>query len=304
VGQRVIIIAGPTCSGKTYISIETATFLKTEIISADSRQVYKKLNIGTAKPSQHDLKRVKHHFINILNPDEEYDANKFSSDAENVISKLLAEEKTPIVTGGTGLYIKALVDGIVESADKDEEIREQLLNKKKQFGSEHLYEELKKIDPVSASKMLPQDWKRVIRALEVFYVTGKPIWEHHNSQKQKSKFNFYQVGLFWNRKELYKNINDRVDNMIREGLVEEVENLLSEGYDKSLNSLNTVGYKEIISYLIDEISLDKAIELIKRNTRHYAKRQMTWFNADKRINWYQISSKKDLDNLALELQKN
>jgi tRNA dimethylallyltransferase len=303
VGQRVIVITGPTCSGKTYLSIETASLLKSEIISADSRQIYKKLNIGTAKPSQQDLNKVKHHLINILNPDEDYNANKFSFDAENILSSLIADKKTPIVTGGTGLYIKALVDGIAASADKDEEIREQLLNKKKQFGNEHLYEELKNIDPVSASKMLPQNWKRVIRALEVFYATGKPIWQHHNSQKQKSKFSFYQIGLLWNRSILYQNINDRVDNMIRDGLVEEVEKILNDGYDKSLNSLNTVGYKEIISYLSDNISLNRAIELIKRNTRHYAKRQMTWFKADKRIDWYQISSKKDLDNLAAQLKK-
>jgi tRNA dimethylallyltransferase len=303
VEKRVIVITGPTCSGKTYLSIQTASLIKSEIISADSRQVYKKLNIGTAKPSQHDLNKVKHHLISILNPDKDYNASKFSSDAEDVISKLLVVGKTPIVTGGTGLYIKALIDGIAESVEKDDEIREQLLNKKKQFGDEQLYEELKKVDPVSASRMLPQNWKRVIRALEVFYVTGKPIWEHHNSQNQNSKFNFYQVGLLWNRKELYKNINNRVDHMIVNGLVKEVENILNEGYDKSLNSLNTVGYKEIISYLNNEISLDRSIELIKRNTRHYSKRQMTWFNADKRINWHQISSKKDLDDLALQLQK-
>ncbi|UCH66792.1 MAG: tRNA (adenosine(37)-N6)-dimethylallyltransferase MiaA [Ignavibacterium sp.] len=303
-GQRVIVITGPTCSGKSYLSLKTALFLNTEIISADSRQVYKNLNIGTAKPSQHDLKEIKHHLINILNPDEVYNASSFSIDAERVITKLLSEEKTPIVSGGTGLYIKALIDGIAESADKDEEIREQLLEKKKHFGFEHLYEELKNIDPISASKILPQNWKRVIRALEVFYVTGKPIWEHHNSQKPKIDFDYFQVGLLWNRNELYKNINDRVDDMIEDGLVKEVKEILNEGYDKSLNSLNTVGYKEIISYLNDEISFDRAIELIKRNTRHYAKRQMTWFNADKRINWYQISSKKDLDDLALQLRNN
>ena len=173
-GQRVIVIAGPTCSGKTYLSLQTASLLKTEIISADSRQIYKKLIIGTAKPSQQDLKKVKHHLINILNPDGDYDANKFSIDAEHIITKILAKGKTPIVSGGTGLYIKALVDGIAESANKDGKFRRELLKKKDQFGNEHLYNELKKIDPVSASKMLPQNWKRVIRALEVFHTTGKP----------------------------------------------------------------------------------------------------------------------------------
>jgi len=302
VGQRVIVIVGPTCSGKTYLSIQVASLLKSEIISADSRQIYKKLNIGTAKPSQADLSKIKHHLINILNPDENYDANKFSLEAENIITNLIDEGRIPVVTGGTGLYIKALIDGMIDSANKNDELREELLQKKKQFGNEYLYEELKIIDPQSALKMLPQNWKRVIRAIEVFHTTGKPIWQHQNSQKKKSNFNFYQFGLLWNRSTLYTNINNRVDRMICDGLVEEVENILNQGYDKSLNSLNTVGYKEIISYLEGDVSLDRAIELIKRNTRHYAKRQMTWFNADKRIKWYKISSYNDLDKLAYEIQ--
>lgn len=301
-GQRVIVIVGPTCSGKTYLSIQVASLLKSEIISADSRQIYKKLNIGTAKPSQADLSKIKHHLINILNPDENYDANKFSLEAENIITNLIDEGRIPVVTGGTGLYIKALIDGMIDSANKNDELREELLQKKKQFGNEYLYEELKIIDPQSALKMLPQNWKRVIRAIEVFHTTGKPIWQHQNSQKKKSNFNFYQFGLLWNRSTLYTNINNRVDRMICDGLVEEVENILNQGYDKSLNSLNTVGYKEIISYLEGDVSLDRAIELIKRNTRHYAKRQMTWFNADKRIKWYKISSYNDLDKLAYEIQ--
>jgi tRNA dimethylallyltransferase len=302
VGQRVIVIVGPTCSGKTYLSIQVASLLKSEIISADSRQIYKKLNIGTAKPSQADLSKIKHHLINILNPDENYDANKFSLEAENIITNLIDEGRIPVVTGGTGLYIKALIDGMIDSANKNDELREELLQKKKQFGNEYLYEELKIIDPQSALKMLPQNWKRVIRAIEVFHTTGKPIWQHQNSQKKKSNFNFFQFGLLWNRSTLYTNINNRVDRMISDELVEEVENILNQGYDKNLNSLNTVGYKEIISYLEGDISLDRAIELIKRNTRHYAKRQMTWFNADKRIKWYKISSYNDLDKLAYEIQ--
>lgn len=301
-GQRVIVIVGPTCSGKTYLSIQVASLLKSEIISADSRQIYKKLNIGTAKPSQADLSKIKHHLINILNPDENYDANKFSLEAENIITNLIDEGRIPVVTGGTGLYIKALIDGMIDSANKNDELREELLQKKKQFGNEYLYEELKIIDPQSALKMLPQNWKRVIRAIEVFHTTGKPIWQHQNSQKKKSNFNFFQFGLLWNRSTLYTNINNRVDRMISDELVEEVENILNQGYDKNLNSLNTVGYKEIISYLEGDISLDRAIELIKRNTRHYAKRQMTWFNADKRIKWYKISSYNDLDKLAYEIQ--
>ena len=302
-GKRVIVLVGPTCSGKTYLSIQLAKMINAQITSADSRQIYKKLNIGTAKPTPSELKIVKHYFINILEPNEDYSANIFSDEAEKIIDNINKKNKTVIVVGGSGLYIKALIDGIVESADKDEELRKKLLKQREKFGNESLYNELKKIDPVSADNMLPQNWKRVIRALEVFYLTGKPIWQHHQNQTKKKKFEFLQIGLKWDRTSLYKKIEDRVDQMIEKGLVDEVKGILDDGYDKKLNSLNTVGYKEIISFLDDEISLDRAIELIKRNTRHYAKRQMTWFNADKRIEWYNISRMDDLDNLAVKLGK-
>ena len=300
-GKRVIVIVGPTCSGKTYLSIQLAKIINGQIISADSRQIYKKLNIGTAKPTPSELKKVKHYFIDILEPDEDYNANDFSDEAERVIDNINKKNKIAIVVGGSGLYVKALIDGIVESADKDEGLRKKLLKQRENFGNESLYNELKEIDPVSADKMLPQNWKRVMRALEVYYLTGKPIWQHHLDQEKKSKYEYQQVGLLWDRNTLYKNIDNRVDKMIRNRLVNEVKSLLAQGYNKNLNSLNTVGYKEIISYLEGEISLERAIELIKRNTRRYAKRQITWFKADKRIKWYNVSGRQDLDNLAVKL---
>ncbi len=302
-GQRVIVITGPTCSGKSYLGLKLAQLINGEIISADSRQIYKKLNIGTAKPSATMLQKVKHHFIDFLNPDEDYDANKFSIQAEKVINEIQEKKKTAVVVGGSGLYIKALIDGIIESADKDEDLREMLLSKKEKYGVEFLYNELKKVDPVSAEKMLPQNWKRVIRALEVYHLTGRPIWQHHINQNKIPKFNFYQIGLNWNREVLYRRIEERVDEMIEIGLIEEVKGILDNGYDKNLNSLNTVGYKEIISYLEDEITLDRAIELIKRNTRRYAKRQFTWFKADERTKWFNVSSQEDIDDLILQLIK-
>ncbi len=302
-GQRVIVITGPTCSGKSYLGLKLAQLINGEIISADSRQIYKKLSAGTAKPSATDLQKVKHHFIDILNPDEDYDTNKFSIQAEKVINEIQEKNKTAVVVGGSGLYIKALIDGIIESADKDEDLREKLLSKKEKYGVEFLYNELKKVDPVSAEKMLPQNWKRVIRALEVYHLTGRPIWQHHINQNKIPKFNFYQIGLNWDREILYRRIEERVDEMIEIGLVEEVKRILDNGYDKNLNSLNTVGYKEIISFLDNEITLDRAIELIKRNTRRYAKRQLTWFKADERIKWYNVSSQEDIDDLILQLIK-
>ncbi|MCH7965502.1 MAG: tRNA (adenosine(37)-N6)-dimethylallyltransferase MiaA [Bacteroidetes bacterium] len=303
-GQRVIVIIGPTCSGKSYLGLKLAQLINGEIISADSRQIYKRLNIGTAKPTSEELQKIKHHFINILNTDEDYDANKFSIDAENVIDDIHKRKMTAMVVGGSGLYVKALIEGIVDSADKDENLRNELFAKKEKYGNEFLYNELIKVDPISAEKMLPQNWKRVIRALEVFYLTGKPIYQHHSNQNKNSKFSFYQIGLNWDREALYSRIEQRIDMMIEDGLVYEVMDILNDGYDKNLNSLNTVGYKEIISYLEKEITLSRAIELIKRNTRRYAKRQLTWFRADKRIRWFNVSSQDDIDDLTLQLINN
>jgi tRNA dimethylallyltransferase len=298
--RSVIFIVGPTCSGKTNLSLKISELISAEIISADSRQFYKYLDIGTAKPSKEHLQKVPHHLIDFLSPQEHYDASLFEKDAGQCIEEIFNKNKTPIVVGGSGLYIKALIDGIFETADKDEDYRKELLEKRKQLGNEFLYEELNKVDPVSASKMLPQNWKRVIRALEVLHTSGEPIWKHHQKQStgKEKKYQFSQFGLNWDRKILYENINNRVDEMIECGFVGEVKNILKMGYDKNLNSLNTVGYKEIIQHLEGDISLEKAIELIKRNTRHYAKRQMTWFRKDKRICWFQITKEMDYDIVA------
>jgi tRNA dimethylallyltransferase len=305
--SRVIVIVGPTCSGKTNLSLKLSEKISAEIISADSRQIYKYLNLGTAKPSHVQIEKVPHHVIDILDPSENYDASRFEKDAEKVIEEIINKNKIPIVVGGSGLYIKALIDGIFETADKsvetsshrdkDEDYRKELHQKRKEFGNEFLYEELKKVDPYSALKMLPQNWKRVIRALEVFHTTGEPIWKHHQKQSssKEKKCSFTQFGLNWERKILYENIDRRVDWMIDNGLIEEVKNILKMGYNKNLNSLNTVGYKEVIQHLDGEITLERAIELIKRNTRHYAKRQMTWFRKDNRIHWFDIQDEKDLE---------
>ncbi len=301
--EEVIVIVGPTCSGKTYLSLKIASMLNSEIISGDSRQIFKLLNIGTAKPNVDQLKYVKHHFIDELNPDDEFNASIFAEKSEIILENIFKRNKIPIVVGGSGLYIKALLDGISESADSNSEVREDLLELRRRFGNDYIYEELKKVDKISADKMLPQNWKRVMRAIEVFRVTGKPIWMHHNNQIRYKKFQYRQIGLLWDRKILYQNIETRVDEMIGLGLVEEVQSILKLGYDKKLNSLNTVGYKEIIQYLYGEISIDRTIELIKRNTRRYAKRQMTWFNADKRIEWLSINSLTDLDLLAEKIAK-
>ncbi|OGV05162.1 MAG: tRNA (adenosine(37)-N6)-dimethylallyltransferase MiaA [Ignavibacteria bacterium RIFOXYA2_FULL_37_17] len=283
--RKVIVIVGPTCSGKTKVGISLAQKLNSEIISADSRQIYKKLTIGTAKPTQDELRKMKHHFIDLLEPDEDYNVSRFETDSLKVIDELITQGKIPIVVGGSGLYIKALTEGIFNSVDTDDDYREELKVKREKFGNEYLYDELKKVDPQSASGMLPQNWKRIMRALEVFHLTGEPIWKMQENYERKVDYNFILFGLDWDRKILYANIEKRVDEMIESGLMDEVKNILSLGYSKNINSLNTVGYKEIISYLDNEITLEHAIELIKRNTRRYAKRQMTWFRKTENINW-------------------
>ncbi len=299
--RKVIVIVGPTCSGKTELAIKIAGNLNSEIISADSRQFYKYLDIGTAKPNAEELASVKHHFIDILLPDEEYNVSRFEKEALHVITEIARKDKIPVIAGGSGLYIKAVIDGIFDAVDTDENYRKELLELKHKYGDEFLYEKLKKVDPFVAEKLLPQNWKRVIRALEVYKLTGKSISEFQKEHKRETPFEFIQFGLNWPREILYENIEKRVDEMINKGLIDEVKQLLSKGYSEELNALNTVGYKEIISFLRDEIDLTEAIRLIKRNTRRYAKRQMTWFRKDKRIYWFDINERKQLNEIAKKI---
>lgn len=297
-GARVIIVAGPTGSGKTYLSLLIAKKIPVEIISADSRQIYKYLDIGTAKPKKDIFEKFKHHLIDELDPNEVYNVSKFEKDALRILDDIIGRGNIPLVVGGSGLYLKGLVDGIFDSVDTDDKYRVQLFQLKEKYGNEYLYDLLKKHAPQSAEKMLPQNWKRVMRSLEVLHISGKAIEEHQRNFNREINFDFVQYGLNWQRDVLYKNIELRIDEMIKAGLLAEVENILLRGYNKNINSLNTVGYKEIISYINGEFSLERAVELMKRNTRRYAKRQMTWFNADKRIKWINVSSTDDLNDAA------
>lgn len=299
----VIVICGPTASGKTAVSLELAKKLGTEILSADSRQVFKHLDIGTAKPTKLEISSVKHHFIDEIAPDAVFNASIFEIGSLKIIDNLFSQGKIPVVAGGSGLYIQALVDGIFDAADNDEDLRQELLKLKEAKGNEYLYAELEKVDPVSSAKMLPQNWKRVIRALEVYKITGKPIWQAQSEYNRNINIKFIQYGLNWERELLYDRINKRVDMMIEHGLVEEIRKVLEMGYSKTLNALNTVGYKEVISALEGEIEMEAAIELIKRNTRRFAKRQMTWFRRDERINWFLIKREDDLMDIAGKIYK-
>jgi tRNA dimethylallyltransferase len=298
VERIVAVICGPTASGKTKLSIELAKKLNTRIISSDSRQVFKYLDIGTAKPDKMELNAVKHHFIDEIEPDAPFNASMFETGALKIINELLSSGIIPVVAGGSGLYIKALIDGIFDTMENDEELRKELLLLKETKGPEFLYSELQKVDPVSSAKMLPQNWKRVIRALEVYKATGKTIWQEQEQYQRTVDIKFVQYGLKWEREILYDRINKRVDFMMLNGLVEETKNILAAGYSRDLNSLNTVGYKEVISALDGVIDMEKAVELIKRNTRRFAKRQMTWFRRDERINWLPLNSETDIAKAA------
>lgn len=295
--KKVIIITGPTASGKTTLAIEVAKRLNTEIISADSRQIFKFLDIGTAKPDTQQLASVKHHCIDILYPDEDYDVSLFESDARKIMDEMFLKGMIPVIAGGSGLYIKAIVTGIFFGPTKDEEFRLEMDKLRVSQGEEAIYAILKEKDPLSAEKMLPSNWKRVIRALEVLHSTGIPIWKHHEEQTTSKDIQYFQFALDIDRKILYDRIENRVDAMIASGLEQEVKKVLEMGYSKDLNSLNTVGYKEMINYICNEYNLVRGIELIKRNSRRYAKRQLTWFRADKEINWL----KHDNNNLVNEI---
>ncbi len=296
--RKVLAIVGPTASGKTKLSIIVAEKIGGEIISADSRQVYRYMDIGTAKPSKEERERVKHYFVDEINPDEEFNAGVFGEKGREIIEDIFSRGKIPIIVGGSGLYVKSLIDGFFEGPAGDWELREILYRKAEQLGKEVIYEELKKVDPVSAEKIHPNNLKRVIRALEVYYLTGKPMSKLQAELKPEINFETVQIGLNWDRKKLYKRIEERVDKMIEQGLIDEVKRLRELGYDKNLNALQTVGYKEVFDYLDGVISYEQMIYLIKRNSRRYARRQLIWFRQDKRIIWIDVDETTDFNELA------
>lgn len=285
----VLAIVGPTASGKTSLSIALAKIIDAEIVSCDSRQVYKYIPIATCAPTQEELKQVKHYFVNELKPEEEFNAGEFSKRARQRIKELQKKGKNAIIVGGSGLYLKALIDGFFEADIEDSSIREKLYVTLEEKGQEYLFRELKKVDPESAEKMDASKVRRVIRALEVFYGTGRRISELQK-ENVRPDFKCLQAGILFDREVLYTRINNRVDEMLRKGLIDEVRNLQKKGYSyKTHNSLNTVGIKEVFRYLENEFTKEQMADLIKLNTRRYAKRQMTWFNKDKRIKWLEMN---------------
>jgi tRNA dimethylallyltransferase len=297
-GRVCIAIVGPTASGKTPLSLLIAEYLDAEIISADSRQLYKYLDVGTAKPSREERARVVHHFIDILDPAEEYNAGRFGVEAREVASSVFTQRKTPILVGGSGLYVRAFVDGLFGGPGKDPVIRQRLETRLEAEGLDALFEELKRVDAKGASAMKQVKARQVIRALEVYYATGRPMSEFHAQQETAPDFEVLQFGLLWERNELHTRIHRRVDAMMALGFVQEVEMLRERGYDRRLNALNSVGYKELFDYLEGKCTLDQAIEWIKQNTRRFAKRQLTWFRSDARIRWIRLKPGGEMKDIA------
>jgi tRNA dimethylallyltransferase len=288
--KSVIIILGPTCAGKTGLSILLAKALDTEIISADSMQIYQHMDIGTAKPSATELKEVKHHLIDIMDPTESFSAGLFRDMAVRIINNLHERGKIPIVVGGTGLYIRTLTRGLFKGPSADWALREKLIEEEKIHGTGHLYERLRKIDPASADKINPADTRRIIRALEVSLKGKKAISELQRSFTTREPYEFIKIGLYRERKELYRMIEQRVDKMMEKGLVDEVRQVIELiGRESRLPSMQALGYKEMSSYLKDNIGLQDAIKIFKRRTKLFAKRQFTWFKKEPDISWVDIT---------------
>lgn len=285
----LLILAGPTAVGKTDISIKLAKKLNGEIISADSMQIYKYMNIGSAKITKEEMNGIPHHLIDVVAPHEEFNVASFKTLAEKCIKDIWSRGKLPIIAGGTGLYINSLIYNYdFTDADRDEDYREYLIRLSEDKGKEYVHSLLKDIDGKSYEKLYPNDLKRVVRALEVYKITGKSISEY-TKENEKKLYNIpYNINYFvlnMNREVLYERINKRVDIMMDKGLIEEVKKLESMGYTPDMQSMKGIGYKEILFYLKGDISLDEAIYLIKKGSRNYAKRQLTWFRKDKRSIW-------------------
>lgn len=288
--DNVIVVTGPTASGKTKISIELAKDINGEIVSADSMQVYKYMDIGTAKPYREEMSGIRHYMVDEITPDEEFSVAKYKELAEKYIVKIISNDKTPIVAGGTGLYINSLMYNL-EFSDTvcDWDFRETLKKEASEKGNEFLHNRLRLIDPKAAQKIHMNNVKRVIRAIEVYTYTKKTISQHEEeSRKNPSKYNYIVFGLTMDRESLYDRINRRVDLMLEKGLVEEVKKLLEMGYDKSTIAMQGLGYKEILDFLRGEKTLEEAVYILKRDSRHYAKRQMTWFKRIEGITWINL----------------
>ncbi|WP_040949277.1 tRNA (adenosine(37)-N6)-dimethylallyltransferase MiaA [Gorillibacterium massiliense] len=295
----LLILLGPTASGKTKLSVEIAKANRCEIISGDSMQVYRGMDVGTAKIKPEEMEGVPHHLLDIVDPDTPFSAADFQTIGKRLIDEIAARGKLPFIVGGTGLYIEALIYGYEFSeGGADPEFRKEQEAYFLEFGEQALHDRLREIDPASAERLHPRDSRRIIRALEVAHLTGVPLSEQLAKQTKESPYEVILIGLTLERNLLYKRIEERIDTMLANGLVEEVQILLDRGYSPSLVSMQGLGYKEIVPYLQGYSSYDEAVYLLKRNTRRFAKRQLSWFRHMKEIQWVDVT---DSSNFSAHL---
>ncbi|KLU40522.1 MAG: tRNA (adenosine(37)-N6)-dimethylallyltransferase MiaA [Limnochordia bacterium] len=309
--KPLLVIVGPTAVGKTSLSLRLAESLEGEIVSADSMQIYRGMDIGTAKPSLNERSQIRHHLLDVISPAESFNVQDWVKLAEKAIDDIAARGKTPIIAGGTGLYVNALLDGFLfPDTSADPRLRQELEVKGEQ-DPEALHAELAQVDPDTAARLHPNDLRRVIRALEVYYRTGSPISVLQKKAKHAARpYRLLYIGLTRDRSDLYARINARVDEMLREGLVEEVRGLKERFLDGAtdqaraqLTSLQALGYKEILWALEGQMPLEEAVDILKRDTRRYAKRQLSWFRRDPRIKWFNLthSSEDEVQRTVIEL---
>ena len=284
--NKVIVICGPTASGKTALSIELAKKINGEIVSCDSMQIYKEMNIGTAKPTLEEMQGIKHYLIGYVSPEKRYSVADYKKDAKKAIKEIIEKGKNPIVVGGTGLYIDSLIYEIeYQDIKLDEEYRKKLEEEVQEKGLETLYEKAKQIDAKAIEKISPTDKKRILRVLEIYHATGKTKTEQEiESRKKEVEYDYKVFALNWDREKLYERINKRVDIMFEQGLIQEVKNILNK-YSKFPTAMQGLGYKEVVDYLNGIYTKEEMIEKIKMETRRYAKRQLTWFRKNKQTIW-------------------
>ena len=299
--QNLLVLVGPTAVGKTQLSIELAKSLNAEIISGDSMQVYLGMDIGTAKITPAEMEGVPHHLINVMEPDDVFSVARFQEDCATLIPNISSRGHLPFIVGGTGLYVESVCyEYQFSEASADEAFRQEQQQYAEQFGAEALHAKLALIDPVAAVRLHPNDQRRVIRALEVYHLTGITFTAQQEGQSKVSPYNLCIVGLTMDRQLLYNRIEKRIDLMLEQGLVREVKSLLDKGYTRELISMRGLGYKEIIEHLEDGVPIEEAIYKLKRDTRHFAKRQLSWFRHMKDINWVDVT---DTENFRDHLSK-
>ncbi len=301
--EPLVAIVGPTAAGKTEVGVRVARKIQGEVISGDSRQVYREMDIGTGKPTREEMNGIPHYLLDIISPDEDFSVARFQRLVEDCLAEIRARDKIPVLVGGTGLYIRSVLDYYdFTPPGGDSSKRKELLKLAEQSGNEYLVRLLREVDPAAARRVHPNDTRRLVRALEVYHATGRPISDfQYTSARLPPKYNLAYFGLTMNRPELYRRIEERVDGMLARGLVGEVKKLVDRGYGPQNTAMQALGYKEIMDYLKGRSSLEEAVVLIKRNTRQFAKRQLTWFRQDERIKWKNVDNYGSLAEIADEI---